>query len=344
MRRTAVAGIALLAVVLAGAGCSQAVVSSAEVSPSESAANASAAPSPDTSASPSEEASEGPSSGVPITFEAVKAKRWGAKPFKVKAVASNGAKIRYAAKGSCTVRSNSGLVEIQKAGDCVITAKTTDGEPGIASKTIPVRPAKPKLQFEGKGVRWERPFSYTLKAKVSPKIPLAYTLVEAGSGEDCKVSNGRLTLTGVQPNLEADCKVKVAAAKTSPNYETPKPVVATIHVRYPSWDVEAVSPDVVHYETDGGEVRVTVRERSGDALGIGAGVIDGLGCDVNGVSPDPAPPGTTKYVVVLSVTDPKETETPAGYDCTVQVHALPPDYSCCVGGTKSDEFTVIVEP
>ena len=120
--------------------------------------------------------------------------------------------------------------------------------------------------------------------------------------------------------------------------------MATIHVRYPSWDVEAVSPDVVHYETDGGEVRVTVRERSGDALGLGAGVIDGLGCDVKGVSPDPAPPGTTKYVVVLSVTDPKETGTPAGYDCTVQVHALPPDYSCCVGGTKSDEFTVIVEP
>ena len=344
MRSTAVAGVALLAVVLTGAGCSQAVVSSAEVSQSEPAPDVSEAPSPDTPTSSPEEASQGPASGVAITFDKVKSKRWGAKPFKVKAVASTGAKLKYTAKGSCTVRSVSGLVEIQEAGDCVITAKTTEGEPGMASTTIRVAPAKPKIQFAGKSVRWERPFSYTLKAKVSPKIPLAFTLVEAGSGEDCKVSNGKLTLTGVQPNLEADCKVKVAAAKTSPNYETPKPVVATIHVRYPSWDVEAVSPDVVHYETDGGEVRVTVRERSGDALGIDAGVTDGLGCNVNGVSPDPAPPGTTKYVVVLSVTDPKETQTPEGYDCTVRVHALPPDYSCCVGGTKTDVFTVTVRP
>ena len=209
MRSTAVAGIALLAVVLAGAGCSQAVVSSAEVSPSEPAASVSEAPSLDPSPSASQEASQGPTSGVPITFDKVKSKRWGAKPFKVKAEASNGAKIKYTAKGSCTVRSNSGLVEIQEAGDCVITAKTTEGEAGTASTTIPVAPAKPKIQFAGKNVRFERPFSYTLKAKVSPKIPLAFTLVEAGSGPDCKVSKGKLTLTQRKPSLEADCKVQV---------------------------------------------------------------------------------------------------------------------------------------
>jgi hypothetical protein len=349
MRSTPVAGIALLAVVLATAGCSQAVVSSDALTPSETAPE-SEAPSTVTPASASIETSPGASGDPAITFEAVKPKRWGAKPFNVKATASTGAKIKFSAKGSCTVRTNSGKVEIQEVGDCVITAKTASGEPASESMTITVGPAKPKITFAGKSVRWERPFSYTLKAKVSPKIPLAFTLVGAGSGEDCKVSNGKLTLTGRQPNLEADCKVKVAAAKTSANYETPKPVVATIHVRYPSWDVEAVSPDVVQYETSDGEVRVTVRERSGDALGIDAGVTDGPvvpdgpACNVKGVSPDPAPPATTKYVVVLSVADPKETETPEGYDCTVRVHALPPDYSCCVGGTKSDVFTVTVKP
>ena len=342
MRRTAVAGVALLAVVLAGAGCSQAVVSSADVSPSGPTPDVSDAPSPTTSPSSSPKASDGPSSGVPITFEAVKAKRWGAKPFKVKAVASNGAKVKYTANGSCTVRSVSGLVEIQRAGDCVITARTSEGDPGTASKTIQVRPAKPKLQFAGKSVRFERPFSYTLNAKVSPKIPLAYTLVEAGSGPDCKVSKGKLTLTQRKPSLEADCKVQVAAAKTSPNYETPKPLVATIHIKYPSWDVEAISPDVVDYSADGAELRVTVREHSGDALGIDVGG-DGP-CTVLGVSPDQAPPGTTKYAVTLSVPDPQVTGEPEGYECNMRASALPPDWSCCVGGTKSDTFTVTVRP
>lgn len=177
---------------------------------------------------------------------------------------------------------------------------------------------------------------------MSPKIPLAFTLVEAGSGPDCKVSKGKLTLTQRKPSLEADCKVQVVAAKTSPNYETPKPVVATIHVKYPSWDVEAISPDVVDYSADGGEVRVTVREHSGDALGIDVG---GNGpCTVLGVSPDRAPPGTTKYVVTLRVPDPEDNGTPQGYDCGMTASALPPDWSCCVAGTKSDEFTVTVVP
>ena len=61
------------------------------------------------------------------------------------------------------------------------------------------------------------------------------------------------------------CKVKVAAAKTSPNYQTPKPVVAKItRQTIPSWDVEAISPDEVFWSETDGEVRVKVREHSGD--------------------------------------------------------------------------------
>jgi hypothetical protein len=344
LRRAPVGVVVLLAVVLAGAGCSTPTLSpatsSAEVSPSATAPAVSASPSPGISASPTA------TGGVVITFEDVKSKRWGAKPFKVKAVASNDAKLKYSANGGCKVRSGSGLVTINEVGDCVITAKTTEGESASGSTTITVRPAKTKLTFVDRSPRYERPFAYTLKAKVSPQIPLKYTLVEAGSGEECKVSDGKLTLTDVKPSLEATCKVKVTAAKTSPNYEAPKPVVATIKVRYPSWDVDASGANVVYEWTDPGEVRVTIRERSGDALGISVGQIEGDGnCDVVKISPsDPAPPGTTKYVVRISVPNPADTGSPGGYECGMQVNALPPDYSCCAGGTTSDRFTVKVDP
>ena len=341
MRSTAVGGIVLLAVVLAGAGCSQSAVSPAAASSTPEPTTSEAA-SPDSSASPSEVASAGPASGVKITFENVKSKRWGAKPFKVEAEAANGAKLKYSANGSCTVRSVSGLVEIEEAGDCVITATTAEGEAGMASTTIRVRPAKPKIQFAGGSVRFQRPFSYSLNAKVSPKIPLTFTLVNAGSDPDCKVDKGKLTLTQRKPSLELDCVVQVSAAKTSPNYETPKPVVAKVHVRYPSWNVDAKSPKAIHYEADGDTVRVTVLEDSGDALGI---AVSGDGaCTVDEVSPSKAPPGTTKYVVTLRVTKPADNGTPEGYHCDMSAHALPPDWTCCVGGTKSDEFTVTVLP
>ena len=189
MRSTAVGGIVLLAVVLAGAGCSQSAVSPAAASSTPEPATSEAA-SPDSSASPSVGPSEGPASGVKITFEKVKSKRWGAKPFKVEAEAASGAKLKYSAKGSCTVRSVSGLVEIEEAGDCVITARTADGEPGMASTTIRVRPAKPKIQFAGDSVRFQRPFSYSLNAKVSPKIPLTFTL-NAGSRPGMQSRQGK---------------------------------------------------------------------------------------------------------------------------------------------------------
>ena len=272
--------------------------------------------------------------------KAISPKRWPVKPFTVTAKASNAAPIKYTANGPCTVTPRRGRVEVDRIGSCVITARTTSGQPAAATMTIQIRPAKPKVQFASKSVRYTRPFSVTLKAKVSPTIPLKYSLVDAGSGPDCKVSNGKLTLTGFQPTLTTDCKVKVAAAKTSPNYQTPKPVVATIHVDFPAWDVEVISPDVVHVSVDGYQVPITVREHSGDALGITIEQTGGDGfCEEVSSTPQVPDPGTTTYVVVVEVIDPG----PEGYVCEMTARGLPPDYFD-PGGTPSDSFTLTVRP
>ena len=74
MRGTAVGGIVLLAVVLAGAGCSQ----SADLACGgfgDTGAGYVRGSFADSSASPSEVASQGPATGVKITFEKVKSKR-----------------------------------------------------------------------------------------------------------------------------------------------------------------------------------------------------------------------------------------------------------------------------
>jgi hypothetical protein len=275
---------------------------------------------------------------VRVAFtKAISPKRWPVKPFTVAAVASNGAQVKYAAKGPCTVTPKGGRVEVDRVGQCVITARTASAEPASASMTIQINPGKPKIQFADKSVRWDRQFSYTLKAKVSPSIPLKYSLVDAGSGPDCRVSSGRLTLTGFQPALPTDCRVKVAAAKTSPNYVAPKAVVATIHVDFPSWDVDAISPDVVDYSEHGSLVEVTVREHSGNALGMWADGDDQ--CNAIEFSPNPPPLGTTTYIVVLDVIEPG----PDGYVCEMTARALPPDYFAS-GGTASDAFRVTVVP
>ena len=338
MPRIAVAGVSLLTVALMGAGCSQAAVSPAAASLSVASADAEASADVP-SAGPSSDATQGSSAGaVLVEFtKAVGPKRWGDEPFKVNAQASNQAKLKYSAKGPCSVRSLSGLVELKGAGDCVVTAKTTDGE--AASLTIPVGPAKPKITFKDDAVRYERPFSIALKAKVSPSIPLKYSLVAAGSGDECKVSKGKLTLTGFQPTLTTDCKVRVAAAASSPNYESPKPVVATIHVDFPSWNVKATSPDPVQYDAAGNQVQVTVIEESGDALGMTAEQTGGEGnCELVSSTPEQPKAGTTKYVIVLAVTGPA-----AGYECAMTARALPPDYFD-PGGKPEDDFTVTVVP
>jgi hypothetical protein len=281
---------------------------------------------------------------VKVAFiEAVATKRWGDPPFKVKAKATSGAKLAFAATGPCDVGSSNALVEIQGAGKCKVTARTTSGETASASLTFTIRRAKPTIQFGDRSVRYTRPFAHKLAAKVTPKIGLKYTLVAAGSGEDCKITAGKLTLTGVQPTLTTDCKIRVSAAGSSPDYDPPTAVTATIHVDFPAWDVDAISPDEVSFAVDGEDVTVMVRENSGDALGISVDQTGGEGdgfCGQISSEPQDPPPGTTTYVIVLQVSQPQTAE---GYTCTMTARALPPDYFD-PGGTASDDFTVTVKP
>jgi hypothetical protein len=117
--------------------------------------------------------------------------------------------------------------------------------------------------------------------------------------------------------------------------------VATIHVDFPAWDVEVISPAVVDYSEDGYLVDITVREHSGDALGITAEQTGGGGsCSEVSSTPQFPDPGTTTYVVVVEVSPP---ETDDGYVCEMTARALPPDYFD-PGGTPSDSFTVTVVP
>lgn len=331
--------LTFLVVVALCTGCSQ-QAASAEPTAAASTGHASIAPTGSAALSASPTASESPA--VAVSFlNAVGVKRWGDKPFKVKARASNGAKLVFRANGDCTVGKSNGLVKIKRVGACTITARTGSGEAASASITVEIRRAKPKIQFNDRTVRYTRPFSIALKAKVTPKIDLEYALVATGSGDDCRVKNGKLTLTGVQPTLTTDCRVRVSAASSSPNHDPPKPVTATIHVDFPAWDVRATSPDVVHYGTDGEEVKVTVRETSGDALGMTVDQTGGDGfCGQISSTPQDPPPGTTKYVIVLQVSQP---QTADGYTCEMTATALPPDYFD-PGGTPSDDFTVTVVP
>ena len=97
------------------------------------------------------------------------------------------------------------------------------------------------------------------------------------------------------------------------------------------------------YGDDGEEVTVVVRERTGDALGI---TVEQKGDDGDGscgpirTTPANPPPGTTKYTIVLQVSEPT---TEGGYICRMTAKAEPPDYFD-PGGKSSDDFTVTVVP
>ena len=101
-----------------------------------------------------------------------------------------------------------------------------------------------------------------------------------------------------------------------------------------------VSPDVVHVSVDGYQVPITVREHSGDALGITILQTGGGGsCEEVSSTPEVPDPGTTTYVVVVEVIDPG----PDGYVCEMTAKGLPPDYFD-PGGTPSDDFRLTVLP
>ena len=199
--------------------------------PAESDAPASPSGSVPTSAPPS-------AAAVRVEFlEAVGTKRWGDKPFTVKAKADHGAALVFAASGDCAVAKASGRVEIEGAGSCTITAQTATGDPASASLTFKIARAKPKITLGqdraldaglclltgGEGGPQDRSQVHARRGRIERRLP------------DRRRSS---TLDGRQPSLRADCRVRVTAAKTSPDYDPPKPVTATIHVDFPAWEVE----------------------------------------------------------------------------------------------------------
>ena len=268
----------------------------------------------------------------------VPTKHWGDPAFKVQAQASNKARLAYAAAGPCSVGRSDGLVAIKAVGRCTITASTSSGPAANASLGFAIDRAHPTIQFKSQSVRFERPFAYELAASVKPAIPLAYAIFDAGQYGECEITDGRLTLRGVEPGLTANCGVEVSAARTSDQYVAPKPVRATIKVDMPNWNVDAISPDTVQFDPANPTVTVTVRETSGSALGID---IEGSSeCQYVSTSPSPpSPPKTTTYRIVLSLSPPP----PEGYTCEMRATGSPPDW--IDSNLKyADNFTVKVVP
>jgi hypothetical protein len=305
------------------------------------------AASPSVVASPSEAGNPPSSQGetalptaqphIAVRFLAsVPTKHWGDPPFKVQAQSSNKARLAYAAAGQCSVGRSDGRVAIKAVGRCNITASTTSGPAAKVSLNFAIQRAHPTIQFKSRAVRFTRPFAYKLAATAKPAIPLTYKGIKESIYDECVVANGRLTFKNAEPDLPADCVIEVSALRTSDQYFAPATVRATIHVDTPDWNVDAISPDTVHFDAAKPTVTVTVRETSGDAFGIE--VEDSGECTVKSISPPPpSPPGTTTYLVVVSLTSPPA----GGYTCQMHASGSPPDY-LGIGG--SDDFTVTVVP
>jgi hypothetical protein len=314
--------------------------------PSEPSSSSEPSATPSNSPAATEAASPAASEiTVTVAFiSAVATKRWGDPPFPVKAKASNGAKLTFTATGgACAVGKSNGLVEIKAVGKCTINAATSNGPTARKSLSFAIEQATPKIKFGAQSVRYTRTFSYKVKVKVSPPIELTYQIVSETSDPECRVGSatGKLTLAGDQPNLTAQCTVEVSAAHTSANYKTPSPVQANIKVDFPAWNVEATSPPVVHWNTDGSLVTVTVRETTGNAYGIDVEQNGGAGeCAFQSETPTNPPAGTTIYKIVLELQEPS---TPEGYVCNMTAKGSPPDYFD-PGGTAADDFTVTVVP
>lgn len=295
-----------------------------------------------THSSPSASATVSPIAGTTVAFAktTLKPKHWGDPKFRLKATATPAATIAYTAEGPCTVEQTTGIVELTGIGNCTITATTTSGPVASASLSFPIAQAQAVITFKSVSVRYTRPFSYKLVASSDPPVALGFQLVSTGSDPNCKVANGKLTLSGIQPNLPADCFVEASAA-ASPNYATPSPVRAKIHVNYPRWDVDALSPGTIRYDASHPTVTVTIRESTGDTLGIDVHATgDTFECDVQSVQPEaPSPPNTTTFKAVIGL----QTPSTGGYVCHMVAEALPPDYADAAGRT-SDPFTITVVP
>jgi hypothetical protein len=294
-------------------------------------------------------------SGGPLTIKfvtPVPKPTWHAKPFKVRAKASDGSAVAYVADGVCTVKATTGLVTVDKLGKCTIIANVVDADPPLtASQTFTVAKAQPVITFDNSTTRFARPFRYRLPITVTPAIPLKIVVdrndPRGTNDEFCVVSDGVLMFDpkptpGNFPQIPAKCVVRVSATGTK-NYDAPKPDSSVITIALADFKVnvdEIVPADYSNSAT----VKFSVREGSGDAFGVEVysnedADIDGDNflCDPVSTTPYPAPGGTTRYTTTVKLQAP-----PSGAnDCEMTDRAVPVDYQ---GGKFLDNFTIHVEP
>lgn len=320
---------------------------------------ASASPPSSVVASPSAVASETAppetSQAVEVTFaKSVPTKRWGDRPFKVVANASNGASVAYAAKGGCDVHASNGTVTINTVGSCTITATAADADPPVSdSLSFDIQPARPVINFGKSSTRFKRDMRYNLGATTDPRIDLAYAVVHGATGTandgECAVDGGALVwahqpTAGQFPSLDAFCMIRVTAAKSSKNYVTPDPVQALVHIDYPAWNVHAPAQTVSF--ADGATPTVTVFEDTGDALGMDVGSDDGPCGEAS--TQERVPLGTTRYRLQVPVDNPADhadlVDANGAYTCTMHAHALPPDWQNGAKGKADDTFLLTVTP
>jgi hypothetical protein len=282
--------------------------------------------------------------------EAVPAKRWGDPDFVVKAEASSGLAVSYAADGGCSASGDT--VSIRTVGTCTITASQAGNNewgPATATLAVAIEPAEPKITFEDSTVRFTRTLRVPLWATSDPPIPLRYRIVqtdETFNDEPCAIDGNDFVFPDSPiPQLSSACAIRVEAAEESPNYAKPRARTALVAINFPSWDVEIdpVASTQSFVET-GGTITLTIHERSGNAYGMevepfGACTFDGAATTgILYADPPPSvPAGTTRYTAEIILLDPA---TVTFRTCTIEARGFPLDH---VGGKSSDsvEFTVV---
>jgi len=296
-------------------------------------------------------------SGIQFT-KTVTAKRWGDPPFTVVATAADGGSVAYSATGQCKVGKSSGAVTVGDVGTCTLTATEVGSDPPATDTlSFAIKPARPVIHFGKQSTRYKSDMRYALKATTSPAIDLRYELV-AGSGDltdDWCAIRGKALVwshpaTGDSfPDLggASSCTVRVRAAGTSPNWVTPDPVQAKVHIDYPAWNVHADSQTWSYAQ--GSVATVTVLENSGDALGIDLQP-DGTLCSLPNDAQTTVNAGHTKYTLTVEVlnpadVDPASVDANGAYTCSIVADGSPPDWkNAGATGTTSTTFTLKVTP
>ncbi len=299
-------------------------------------------PSDEGSSAPPDDGSAPPDDGTPssrpptsppgtatVRFGSVPAKRWGDKPFKVVATASNSAKVAYSASGPCAIGGSNGIVTIKGVGTCQLTAQTASGPAAKDTASLVIRKGLPKITFKGKAVAYSRPFSVSLKASASLPITIKFRKASNALDQTCRVQGTKLTLNGIPelgglPPLEQSCTVE-AYSPSSSNYETPAPVKATFAIAVPNVNIVFAKPSYTLDYSKGQSQSIDFTESS---HGVGGVAVDDVSCSDNysiGATVTPGPTvsdNRTLYHLNLSLDNPGG----GSYDCTVRVVATPPDY------------------